>query len=50
VKQENYNNSHVDINVVPEFFDDKIIICITFPDKNGEGGAHFKISPPLIGY
>jgi hypothetical protein len=31
-----YNNRHFDVTLVPEFFDAKLIICITFPDKPGE--------------
>jgi hypothetical protein len=39
-------------NLVPEFFDAKHIICITFPDYPGEGSVQvrgFKIWPG-IGY
>jgi hypothetical protein len=32
-----YNNHHFHIKLVPEFFVDKLIICITFPDVHGEG-------------
>jgi hypothetical protein len=32
-----YNNSCFDVKLAPEFFDAKLIICITFPDKPGEG-------------
>jgi hypothetical protein len=31
-----YDNLHFDVNLVPEFFDAKLIVCITFPDKPGK--------------
>jgi hypothetical protein len=34
-----YNNRHFDVKLPPEFFDAKLIICITFPDKPGEGST-----------
>jgi hypothetical protein len=37
IKQEMYNNHHFHVKLGPEFFDAKLIICITFPDKPGEG-------------
>jgi hypothetical protein len=46
VKLEKYNNHHFDVKLVPEFSDAKFIICITFPDKPGEGSTQvigFKI-------
>jgi hypothetical protein len=53
VKWETYNNRHFDVKLAPpEFFDAKLIICITFPDTPGEGSTQvigFKISP-WIGY
>jgi hypothetical protein len=30
---------YYDITLVPEFFDAKLIICITFPDKPGKGST-----------
>jgi hypothetical protein len=30
-------NRHFDVKLAPEFSDAKLIICITFPDKPGEG-------------
>jgi hypothetical protein len=47
-----YNNRHFDVKLAPEFFDGKLIICITFPDKPEEGSKQvigFKIWP-RIGY
>jgi hypothetical protein len=41
-----YNNRNFDVKLAAEFFDDKLIICITFPDKPGEGSTQvigFKI-------
>jgi hypothetical protein len=41
-----YNNHHFDVKLAPEFFDAKLIVCITFPDKPGEGSTQvigFKI-------
>jgi hypothetical protein len=35
-KRETYNNRHFDVKLASEFFDAKIIVCITFPDKHGE--------------
>jgi hypothetical protein len=32
-----YNNRHFDVKWAPEFFGAKLIICIIFPDKPGEG-------------
>jgi hypothetical protein len=37
VKRETYHNRHFDVKLAPEFFDVKLIICITFPDEPGEG-------------
>jgi hypothetical protein len=37
VKKETHNNGHLDVKLVPEFFDAQLIVCITFPDKSGEG-------------
>jgi hypothetical protein len=48
VKRETYNNRHFYVKLAPEFFDTKSIICITFPDKPGEGLTQvtgFKICP-----
>jgi hypothetical protein len=47
-----YNNHHFDVKLVPEFFDAKLIMCITYVDKPGEGLTNvigFKIWP-WIGY
>jgi hypothetical protein len=47
-----YNNHHFDVKLAPEFFDAKLVICITFPDKPGESSTQvtgFKIWP-WIGY
>jgi hypothetical protein len=41
---EAYNNRHFDVKLAPEFFDTKLIICIAFRDKPGEG------STPEIGF
>jgi hypothetical protein len=30
-----YNIHHFDVKLAPEFFDAKLIICITFSDKPG---------------
>jgi hypothetical protein len=40
-KHENgkHNNQHFDFKLAPEFFDAKLIICIIFPDKPGEGST-----------
>jgi hypothetical protein len=46
VALETYNNRHFDVKLAPEFFDASFIICITFPDKPGEGSTQvivFKI-------
>jgi hypothetical protein len=32
-----YDSHHFDVKLMPELFDAKLIICITFPDKHGEG-------------
>jgi hypothetical protein len=37
VKWEMYNNCHFYVKLAPEFFDAKLIICITFTDKSVEG-------------
>jgi hypothetical protein len=43
------NNRHFDVKRAPQFFDAKLIICATFPDKPGEGSAiGFKIWPLLV--
>jgi hypothetical protein len=50
VKRETYKKHHFDVKLAPEFFDDKLIICITFPDKPGEGSTQvisFKILPRI---
>jgi hypothetical protein len=39
VKRETYNNRHFYVKLGPEFFDATLIICITFPDKPGEGSS-----------
>jgi hypothetical protein len=52
VKWEKHNNHHSDVKLATEFFDFKLIICITSPDKPGEGSTQligFKIWP-RIGY
>jgi hypothetical protein len=52
VKRETFNDRHFDVKLAPEFFDAKLIICITFPDKSGESSTQitgFKIWP-WIGY
>jgi hypothetical protein len=36
VKRKTYNNRHFDVKLAPEFFDARLIICITFPDGPGE--------------
>jgi hypothetical protein len=36
VKRETYINIHFEIKLAPEFFDAKLIFCITFPDKLAE--------------
>jgi hypothetical protein len=33
---EAYNNYHFDVKLAPEFFNAKLIICITLPDKPAE--------------
>jgi hypothetical protein len=48
----NVYNRHFDVKLAPEFFDAKLIICITFPDKRGEVSTQvigFKICP-CVGY
>jgi hypothetical protein len=32
-----HNNRHFDVKLAPEFFHAKLIICMTFPDKPGDG-------------
>jgi hypothetical protein len=47
-----YNNHHFDVKLAPEFFDAKLIVCITFPDKPEQGSTRligFEIWP-RIGY
>jgi hypothetical protein len=49
---KNTYNNNFDIKLEPEFFDATLMICITFPDKLGEGSMQvisFKILP-VIGY
>jgi hypothetical protein len=39
VKRKTYNGCHCDVQLTPEFFDAKLIICITFPEKSGDVSA-----------
>jgi hypothetical protein len=39
IKREMYDSHHFDVKLAPEFLDAKLIICITFPDKPGEGST-----------
>jgi hypothetical protein len=34
-----HNNRHFEVKLVSEFFDAKLIVCITFPDKHGGGST-----------
>jgi hypothetical protein len=46
IKRETCNNRHFDVELAPEFFDTQLTICITVPDKSGEGSMQvtdFKI-------
>jgi hypothetical protein len=36
-KMVTYNNHNFYVKLVPEFFEAKVIICNTFPDKPGKG-------------
>jgi hypothetical protein len=38
-KTGNYNNLHFYVKLEPEFFYASLVICITFPDKPGEGST-----------
>jgi hypothetical protein len=41
-----YISRHFDVKLAPEFFDARLIICITFPEKPGESSTQvigFKI-------
>jgi hypothetical protein len=43
-------NHHFDVKLAPEFCDAKLIICITFLDKPGEGSMQvtgYKIWPHI---
>jgi hypothetical protein len=39
VKRETYNNRHFDVKPTPEFFDDKLMIYITFRDRTADGST-----------